>query len=129
MTVLRIARLWGPSEKFRIPFTQFPGPFSVQGGVHRTHEATEGRRQNLRIWMDFELCEPPNCSDSAHILRYRSTHEFYRFRAFQRDSKSFTSVSDRFLAREGGSIPTYEATEGRAENQNFDGFSRIPGSK
>ena len=29
--VLRIARLWGPSEKFRIPFSQFSDPFWVLG--------------------------------------------------------------------------------------------------
>ena len=78
-----------------------------------------------RIWMDFELCEPPNCSVSAQILGYRSTHEFYRFRVFQRDLKSFTAVFDRFLILGAGSIPTHEATEGRAENQDFDRFGAL----
>ena len=74
--------------------------------------------------MDFELCEPPNCSVSAQILGYRSTHEFYRFRAFQRDLKSFTSVFGRFLVL-GELILTYEAVEGTGENQDLDGFRAL----
>ena len=62
------------------------------------------RRQKVevktRIWMILELCEPSNCSDSAHILRYRSTCEFYRFRSFQHDFQSFHTFSRLRLAPE-----------------------------